>query len=126
MIYRGAWPWGLLRKLLSPWGVRTLLKPWISPRSALWPTENRSLHKTVKGSLWVDALQRKDSDAAIESSWRSEFVEQWPFLWSVGVPEVPEGFSVRPWGIPGACPGSNRHPRGLQGRPKVPRSLSTG
>ena len=37
---------------------------------------SHSIHdKTVQGSPWGDALQRKDSDATIESFWRRKLVE---------------------------------------------------
>ena len=44
----GAWPWGPVRKLLSPWGVRPLLKPWVSHGSALWPTTKDSVLDVYK------------------------------------------------------------------------------
>ena len=46
-----------------------------------------SIHdKTVEGEPWGDALQRKDSEAAIERFWRYKCVEIWLFVWSVGGP----------------------------------------
>ena len=111
-------------RLLSPWGVRPLLKPWVSPGSALWPTKKGSVlnvytcihHKTVQRSLWGGALQRMYSDAAIESFWRWKVVEILSFLWSMGgppgspgvpgaSPEVPGACPGGPQGVPGACPG---------------------
>ena len=68
--------------------------------------ELRIHDKTVHGNLWDDALQRKDSDAAIESFWRCTVVE---------VVFVVRGV---PRGVPGASPGV---PRGVPGgAPEVP------
>ena len=47
---------------------------------------SQCIQDEVQGSLWNDALQRNDSDAAIERFWRCACIEIWPFLWSVGVP----------------------------------------
>ena len=65
----------------------------------------RIQHKTVQGSPWGDALQQKDSDAAIKSFWRCTFVEIWSFLWSR-------------WsspGVPGGSPGGVQEVQGAQG-----------
>ena len=62
-----------------------VMKPWVPPGSALWPSKKGSvLHvyrvNTVQGSLWGHALQRKASDAAIESFCRCTFVELQVFV----------------------------------------------
>ena len=70
---------------------------------------SRGIHdEPVQASPWGDALQRKDSDAAIESFWRCQLVETWSFLWSVGVPDKFQadhgrspGFQARPRDVPG-------------------------
>ena len=73
-------------------------------------------HKAVQGSRWDDALQQKDSDAAIESFWRCKFVEPLPILWSMGVPRGPRG-------VPGASRGGSQGRAwgspGSQGAPKT-------
>ena len=78
-------------------------------------------HKVVQGSLWDDALQRTDSEAAIESSWRCKFVEMAIFVvhWGLGVPvgpkSVPGWFQGRAWGGPRRSLGAPGTPRGPPG-----------
>ena len=64
-------------------------------------------HKTVQA---VIVMMRKDSDAAIESFWRYEFVEIWLFSWSLRVPK----------GFPGASQGGSQgHARGSSEVPEL-------
>ena len=71
---------------------------------------DRIIVYVVQRSLWNDALQRKDSDEAIESFWRCKFVEIWLFLWSAG---GPRGVPMGPRGVPGRSQGPGGPLRGL-------------
>ena len=81
----------------------------------------RSVHdKTVRESLWNDALQREDADAAIESLSEDS---------SIAI-AVPRGFTGHPMeilGVPGGSQGVPRVPGGSLGGPRgVPGGIPGG
>ena len=68
-----------------------------------YPTglHSRSKHdKTVQGISWADVLQRKDSDAAIDSCWRCKLVKILLILGSWGGLRVFTGAPPRSQGVP--------------------------
>ena len=75
------------------------------------------MSKVFKG-LWDHALQRKDSDAAIESFWRYTFGEICRFLLSMGVAKAPQGSKGHPQGSQGCACGMPGGSRALQGPPR--------
>ena len=133
-------PWGTIRKLLlhgASGPPETLGPPRLGPVADQKGSvlEARSAHyKTVRGSLWGDAWQRKDSDAAVESFWRWTFDEIWLLWRSVGVPRGsrgvpgsspggPRGVPQGPWGVPR---GSQGRACGVPGGPRVLPGLTGG
>ena len=82
-------------RLFSPMGVPSLLKPWVSPGSALWPMRKGSVlnvysikrFRGVFGKICCNERIRMHQS----KGWRCTFIEMWLFLWFVGCPGIPRG-----------------------------------